>query len=130
MTPGVLTKTHRGSIFTRMEGGGTYGAALREAMESANISSRRLARELRPDSSEAMRRQIRRYLRDERAPRATTRDEIEQALRDLGADTSKLESQRQQSSIVEDLWLRLAPGFRRLLVEEIACFSPFARRGA
>lgn len=120
LTPGVLTKTTRVFTVTRMEGRSVYGDALGRAMERARISNRSLAKSLRPDGSESMRRMLRRYLSGEREPNEATRDEIEQALRDLGADTSELESQRRQSSMLEDLWSRLAPGMRRLLREEVA----------
>ena len=112
-----------------MDGHTPYSEALGATMERAGISKRRLARHLRPDSPESMRRALHRYVNGQHEPEDSTKDEIEKALRDLGADTSELEALRQQSSLIEDLWARLQPGFRRLVMEEAAQVDFTARFG-
>jgi hypothetical protein len=121
-------------IVTTVEGKGGYGAALERAMSGADVSARRLAGLLRPDSPESMRRLIRRYLKGERIPSQSTQEEIIEVLKDLGADTAELEAEGDDESLVRALMGRLSmvmqPTFERFVREELAELRPFTGRNA
>ena len=71
-----------------------YAAKLERAMNTVTppIGARTLAKNMRPDGIESMRRLIRRFLKGERTPGPQVAGEIIAALQALGADTGELET--------------------------------------
>lgn len=72
----------------------TYSVRLDRAMQSTTppVQVRTLAKDLRPDGIESMRRLLRRFLSGERTPGPQVAGEIVAALKARGATTSELES--------------------------------------
>lgn len=77
---------------------GTYATRLERAMSTATpppganeYGARSLAKDMRPDGVESMRRLIRRFLTGERTPGPQVAGEIIVALKKRGADTGELE---------------------------------------
>lgn len=77
-----------------------YSAKLDRAMNSVTppVQVRTLAKDLRPDGVESMRRLIRRFLTGERTPGPQVAGEIVAALQVRGADTSSLESDDEEEA--------------------------------
>lgn len=77
----------------------TYANRLDHAMRSATppVQVRTLAKQLRPDGVESMRRLLRRFLKGERTPGPQVAGEIVAALTAMGADTSTLEDDEDDS---------------------------------
>lgn len=76
-----------------------YAAKLERAMSTARpapgakeYGARSLAKDMRPDGVESMRRLIRRFLSGERTPGPQVAGEIVAALKKRGADTAELET--------------------------------------
>lgn len=77
-----------------------YGARLLRAMASTDppVTVRGLAKDLRPDGVESMRRLLRRFLNGDRTPGPQVEGEILAALRERGADTAELESDDEEDA--------------------------------
>ena len=77
-----------------------YSERLDRAMRSVNppLGVRTLARDMRPDGVESMRRLIRRFLNGERTPGPQVAGEIVAALKARRADTSELESDDEEDA--------------------------------
>ena len=71
-----------------------YAAKLERAMNSTTppVQVRTLAKDMRPDGIESMRRLVRRFLKGEPTPGPQVAGEIVAALKALGADTGELET--------------------------------------
>lgn len=84
-----------------------YAMKLDRAMKSTAppVMVRALAKDLRPDGVESMRRLLRRFLSGERSPGPQVAGEIVVALKSRGADTSELESDEEEdlSDLYRDL---------------------------
>lgn len=78
----------------------SYPKRLDDAMRSASppVTVRGLAKQLRPDGVESMRRLLRRFLKGERTPGPQVAAEIVTALGALGADTSGLDQDDDEDS--------------------------------
>lgn len=77
-----------------------YAHRLERAMASAKppVMVRTLAKDLRPDGIESMRRLLRRFLTGERTPGPQVAGEIVAALKKRGADTAELETDDDEES--------------------------------
>lgn len=75
-----------------------YAARLERALKSTNppIGVRTLAKDLRPNGVESMRRLLRRFLNGDRTPGPQVAGEIVAALRARGVDTGELEQDEEE----------------------------------
>jgi len=108
-----------GSYYGPMQGttaAGTYAARLDQAMRSASppVQVRTLAKQLRPDGVESMRRLLRRFLKGERTPGPQVAGEIVAALAAMGADTAALEDDDEESDAMYRDLLDLATQLERI----------------